>query len=224
MTDAIMLHNNCWEEPQTGSEHLSVDDKYMYQLSQRIALKQSGIKKIEEAILILGDFQKRLCRVIALLPSTEDRKLRENQVYNALNYYLYGDSKEAVRYARAAGKKPESWLSRLRYGSKIRKSMLQLRWMFNFIDEKNCRQKIQNRRDNEDFCTALDLMLNMRLSRNSAVEFLQRKMFSDYKILKELKNLKQKNDTPQSPKIAVLSRSVSHFPDMSAMSAFSYAR
>ena len=49
MTDAIMLHNNCWEEPQTGSEHLSVDDKYMYQLSQRIALKQSGIKKIEEA-------------------------------------------------------------------------------------------------------------------------------------------------------------------------------
>lgn len=38
----------------------------------------------------------------------------------------------------------------------------------------------------------LDLLLNVRRSGSGAVEYLNRKMFGDYKILKDLKLLKQK--------------------------------
>ena len=201
MTDNFLLHNsaaaekywNLQECPSSEESSLMNGcEERLQQLSQRIAGKQNGIRKIEEAIIVLGDFEKRLRRTLSLLPRTEDRKLRENQIYNALSYYLYGDEREAVRYARAAGRKPDGWIARLKHGGKIRKAMVQLRWMFSFIDEKNCRQKLQNRYENEDFCAGLDLLLNVRRSASGAVEYLNRKMFGDYKILKDLKLLKQK--------------------------------
>ena len=162
MTDNFLLHNsaaaekywNLQECPSSEESSLMNGcEERLQQLSQRIAGKQNGIRKIEEAIIVLGDFEKRLRRTLSLLPRTEDRKLRENQIYNALSYYLYGDEREAVRYARAAGRKPD---------------------------------------ENEDFCAGLDLLLNVRRSGSGAVEYLNRKMFGDYKILKDLKLLKQK--------------------------------
>ena len=201
MTDALLQHRLISQQQDfennqatwnAATDDLSEGgDEYMLQLSKRIAFKQDGIRKIEADVLIMSDLQKRLGRTLALLPDTDDRNLRENQIYNALNYYLYGDTKEAVRYARAAGKKPTSFISRCLYGAKIRKSMVQLRWLFAFIDEKNCRQKLQNRNENEDFCAALDLFLNVRQPNSSAVDFLNRKMFCEYKNLRELKNLKK---------------------------------
>lgn len=201
MTDTLLQHRvssqhqDC--EKNHNTLHSAADgwpeggDEYMLQLSKRIAYKQAGIRKIEADVLIMSDLQKRLGRTLALLPETDDRNLRENQIYNALTYYLYGDTKEAVRYARAAGRKPKSFIARFLYGAKIRKSMVQLRWLFGFIDEKNCRQKLQTRNENEDFCAALDLFLNVRQPKSSAVDFLNRKMLSEYKSLRELKNLKQ---------------------------------
>lgn len=145
MTDNFLLYNsaaaekywNLQECPSSEESSLMNGcEERLQQLSQRIAGKQNGIRKIEEAIIVLGDFEKRLRRTLSLLPRTEDRKLRENQIYNALSYYLYGDEREAVRYARAAGRKPDGWIARLKHGGKIRKAMVQLRWMFSFIDEK----------------------------------------------------------------------------------------
>lgn len=200
MTDTLLQYNAISQHQDFEKQQSiwnSADDmlskggeEYMLQLSKQIARKQASIRKAETDVLLLSELQRRLGRVLNLLPNTNDKKLRENQIYNALTYYLYGNTVEAVRYAKAAGKKPDSFVVRLMYGAKIRKSMIQLRWLFAFIDEKNCRQRVQERTNNQDFCAAVDMFLNVRQPKNSAVEFLNRKMFNDYKSLRELNKLK----------------------------------
>lgn len=105
MTDNFLLHNsaaaekywNLQECPSSEESSLMNGcEERLQQLSQRIAGKQNGIRKIEEAIIVLGILKSVCVGLCPFCPGPKTANCRENQIYNALSYYLYGDEREAV--------------------------------------------------------------------------------------------------------------------------------
>ena len=187
MTDIWQPHNDI---TIIKNDALSMGNKASSMLLQnKICAKQKKVYDLREQWVLIRDFVRRIGCIVSLFSGLDDEKYRENQLYNVLNCYVCGDINTAHAYQSEVLHSPIGFWKKLFYRRRLKKARKNLRGLLMFIDRTGCRQKFKSGVNNDDFCMAIKLVLNVRQSDKNPEDFLKRRMDYEYKYLNNLKLL-----------------------------------
>lgn len=151
---------------------VSESENKIQEIREDLEAKRKEFVRITDDKIFFLEVSKRVKLVIAYLGDISDKESRENCVYNAIMYYLNGNKLEAGNYVKMLESDPKGLLEWLFNSKNVRKSALELKKLFRFMEQNKCAARYNNIRENEVFYRALTMLLNVKGSHRELLEYL----------------------------------------------------